>query len=333
MNKEKTILVTGGAGFIGSNFIKFLLEEIKDVQIINLDKQTYAGQGMNLEHMGLARDGRYGLIVGDIADRELVSGLFAEHNFDYVFNFAAESHVDRSWVDDAPFRKTNIIGVGVLLKYAVGRPNLKCFMQISTDEVYGSIKDGSWGEQDEVNPRNPYSKCKREAEVLAQHYAEEHKVPIIITRSTNNFGPYQFPEKLLPLFITNLIEGKKVPLMWSEENPGLNVRDWLHVKDNCRAIWHIVQNGSTGEIYNVAGHNERTNREMTQKLLNNFGCGEEMIERISHRPQHDFRYSIDDSKLLALGFKHEHKDLDGEIEKLCNWYKENKTWWEAIKKR
>jgi len=333
VNKPKIILVTGGSGFIGSNFIKFLLEEVKDVEILNLDKQTYAGQGRNLEHMQLSQDTRYKLIVGDIINEELVGRLFEKYGFDYVFNFAAESHVDRSWIDDSPFRRTNVIGAGVLLKQAVGRRNLKGFIQASTDEIYGSIREGSFTEKDEPNPSNPYSKCKAEAEVLAKHYAEQYGVPVVIVRSTNNFGPYQFPEKLLPLFISNLIEGKKAPLMWSEENPGLNVRDWLHVEDNCRAIWHIAQKGNRGQIYNVAGHNEKTNIEMTQKILKHLGCGEEMIEKVSHRPNHDFRYSIDDSKLLALGFKHEHTDLDKEVEKLCNWHKDNKIWWKALKNK
>ena len=334
----KRVLISGGLGFIGSNFIQFLLEEIGDVQgipihITNIDKKTYAGRGKNLENMKLAEDPRYEFIEGDIADKKTVSEVLKDREFDYVFHFAAESHVDRSWTDSSPFRKTNVEGTGTLLKHLLELSDcgLQKIIHISTDEVYGSREEGSFTEKDELNPTNPYSKSKMEAEVLAQHYHKAYDLPIIITRSSNNYGPYQFPEKLLPLFITNLIEGKKVPLMWSEENPGLNVRDWLHVRDNCRAIWYLAQYGEVGEVYNIAGENEKTNIEMTKILLDYFGYGEEMIEKVPHRQAHDFRYSINCDKLKELGFKHQHTNLKKEVQDVCRWYQDNPQWWKPLK--
>ena len=329
---KNKILVTGGEGFIGSNFIKYLLETEKNIEIVNLDKQTYAGQGKNIEHMGFDKNKRYKFVKGDIANNNTVKMLFQEYSFDYVINFAAESFVDKSWSDDSSFKKSNVIGTGVLLKNALSCKNLKKIIHISTDETFGSIEKGSFVETDELNPANPYSKSKAEAEVLAKHYYNIWGLPVVITRSANNYGEYQYPEKVLPLFITNLIENKKVPLMWSDENPGLNVRDWLHVKDNCRAIWYLAKYGKIGEIYNIAGENERTNIEMTKKLLKHFGYGEEMIEKIEHRKAHDFRYSINCDKLKALGFKYKHLNLNKEIVDLCEWYKNNELWWKPLKK-
>ena len=244
---KNKILVTGGCGFIGSNFIKYILETT-DYSVVNLDKQTYAGQGENIEHMGLSENDRYTLVIGDIVDEEFIEKLFEENNFEYVFNFAAESHVDRSWENIEQFEKSNVLGTGILLATS-WLYEIKRFIHISTDEVYGSIKEGSFTEKDELNPTNPYSKSKADAEVLVRHY-NNLGLDTIITRSANNYGEYQFPEKLLSLFITNLIEGKKVPLMWTDGNKGLNVRDWLNVKDNVRAIWFASQNGKNGERRN-----------------------------------------------------------------------------------
>jgi dTDP-glucose 4,6-dehydratase len=326
------VLVTGGCGFIGSNFIKYLLTNsgIKDIKIINLDKQTYAGQGGNLENEGLDKDGRYLFIKGDICDKKLIEEIFSKENPEIIFNFAAESHVDRSIQGSQDFIMSNIVGAVNLLDFARKFKTQK-FVQISTDETYGSIKEGSFSEQDKLNPSSPYSSSKAAAEMIALSYFKTHGLPVIITRSANNYGPYQFPEKVLPLFITNLIQGEKVPLMWSPENPGLNVRDWLHVEDNCRAIWLVSQNGKFGEVYNIPGENEKTNMEITKMLLGCFGFGEEMIQHVDHRKGHDFRYSIKGDKLKNLGFRHEHKDLNSEIKNLVEWYKQNKNWWLRLK--
>lgn len=334
MPSKKTILVTGGAGFIGSNFINFLLtnSEIREeIEIIDVDKITYAGKGRNLEYLGLDLDQRYEFIKRDICDKGLIRLIFKEKNPEFVFNFAAESHVDKSIEGSEPFVRTNVLGTTNLLdvarEFSVSR-----FIQISTDEVYGSIEEGSFTEDSFPSPCNPYAASKLAAEQMAFSYFKTHNLPVIVTRSANNFGPYQFPEKILPLFITNLIKGNKVPLMWSEENPGLNIRDWLHVNDNCRAIWFIANNGKIGEVYNISGENERTNISLTESLLDIFGFGEEMIERIPHRKGHDFRYSISGDKLNGLGFRHVYSDLDLELRNLVSWYKENEKWWGPLKK-
>src|SRR3989344_4910819 len=308
------ILVTGGCGFIGSNFIRYLLKRVGNVEILNLDKQTYAGIGGNLEHRGFFEDSHYKFIYGDICDKRLIEKIFNEFKPDYVFNFAAESHVDRSITDSSDFVKTNVLGTLVLLECA-RRFNVKRFVQIGTDEVYGSLKEDSSSstEDDKLNPRSPYSASKASADILALSYYHTYSIPVIVTRSANNYGAYQYPEKLLPLFITNLIDKKKVPLMWSSENPGLNVRDWLNVEDNCRAIWFIAVNGESGEIYNIPGKNEKKNIEITKMLLDYFGVDENMIEKVPHRLGHDFRYSISGEKLMKLGFEYEHLNLDYEI--------------------
>lgn len=329
------VLVTGGCGFIGSNFIRHLLTsqdtESEVPEIVNIDKQTYAGRGKNLEHMGVAQHGNYHFVQGDICDKGLVERVFSESKPDLTFNFAAESHVDRSIQSPEDFIMSNIVGTANLLEAArintTGR-----FVQISTDEVYGSTDEGSFDEQSPLKPRSPYAASKASAEHLALSYFTTHHLPVVITRSANNYGPYQFPEKLLPLFITNLIQGKKVPLMWSEENPGRNVRDWLHVADNCQAIWLVSQRGLSGEVYNIPGQNERTNMEVTEALLEVFGLGEEMIQRVPHRLGHDFRYSITGGKLKALGFQHKHTDFKLELEKLIEWHRANEDWWMPLGK-
>lgn len=329
----KKILVTGGEGFIGTNFINYLLtspEINEEINIINLDKQTYAGKGKNIEHLGLDKDLRYKFIKGDICDKEFVKKVFNEEKPEIVFNFAAESHVDNSIKNSNNFIMSNVVGTVNLLDIAKEN-KINKFIQISTDEVYGSSNNKSFYEIDNLNPSSPYSSSKAAADLQVLAYSKTHNLPVIITRSANNYGPYQFPEKILPLFITNLIEQKKVPLMWSNENPGLNIRDWLNVKDNCRAIWFISQNGKNGEIYNIPGENEKTNIEMTKKLLNYFNYGDEMIEKIPHRKAHDFKYSIAGQKLKDLGFEYKHKDLENEIEKLIEWYKNNKEWWKPLK--
>lgn len=333
MGFSMKILVTGGCGFIGSNFIRYLLT-IPGIRtpltVVNLDNQTYAGRGKNIEHMGLSPK-KYSFIKGDICDKSLVERVFAEEKPELVFHFAAESHVDRSIQSSDDFVMTNVVGTANLLE-AAKKIKVQRFVQISTDEVYGSIEKGSFPETAPLNPSSSYSASKAAADLLALSYFKTHQLPVVITRSANNYGPYQFPEKLLPLFITNLIDRIKVPLMWSPENPGLNERDWLHVEDNCRAIWFVSQHGNEGGVYNIPGENERTNMEMTQMLLNCFCYGEEMIQRVPHRKAHDFRYSIDGTNLEALGFQYNHKDLKSEIQKLTEWYAQNQGWWRPLKK-
>ena len=327
------ILVTGGCGFIGSNFINYLLRDrsiSRDISITNLDLQTYAGKGGNIAHLGLDTHSRYTLVNGDIAESSLVRKVFEDFKPDLVFNFAAESHVDRSISNSSSFVRSNYDGVAVLLENA-RLSGVNRFVQISTDEVYGSIDQGQSSEEAPLNPSSPYSATKAGADLLALSYSKTHSIPLVITRSANNYGPFQFPEKILPLFITNLIDGKKVPLMWSHENPGLNVRDWLHVDDNCRAIWSVAMSGKDGEVYNVPGENEKTNTEITQILLNEFGFGQEMIERVPHRKAHDFRYSISGEKLRSLGFRHKSLNLESEIKKLVKWYNDNQSWWRPLK--
>lgn len=329
------VLVTGGSGFIGSNFINYLLtnpEAGQDISVINLDKLTYAARGNNLEHSNLSKHKSYLFIETDICDKEQVDKVFSTYKPDMVFNFAAESHVDRSISDTDSFEKTNFLGACNIFK-AVLKYNIPKLVQISTDEVYGSIPNGSFSEDAKLNPTNPYSATKAAAEIFAMSLFKTHSLPVIITRSANNYGPYQFPEKILPLFITNLIDGKRVPLMWSEENPGLNVRDWLYVLDNCRAIWFVATHGQAGETYNIPGENETTNFEITKKILANFGFGEEMIEKVPHRKAHDFRYSISGDKLRRLGFHYAYKDLNSQIKELVKWHKDNSSWWRPLKEK
>lgn len=325
------ILVTGGSGFIGSNFIGYLLTDAEvphRIEIVNFDALTYAGKGGNIEHMGFDKSFRYKFVQGSICDKDFVDATLSRYKPDIVFNFAAESHVDRSENALELFMKTNADGTENLLE-ASKKNDVKRFVHISTDEIYGSIKEGSFTEEDPFNPGNNYASSKVEAEKRVAKYRGE--MPIIVTRSANNYGPYQFPEKILPLFITNLIDGKKVPLMWSDENPGLNVRDWLNVKDNCRAIWYVSQNSKDGEVYNIAGDNERTNIEMTKLLLSYFKFGEDMIEKVPHRKQHDFRYSISNRKLKELGFQYKHEKLEDELTSVIKWYEENQNWWRPLK--
>ena len=329
------ILVTGGCGFIGSNFIKYLFSDPeieKNIKVINVDKITYAGSGKNIKHINISSNEDYLFIKEDICDKKAIDTIISEHKPEIIFNFAAESHVDRSISDSGNFENSNFIGACNLFKSAL-KHDIRKIIQISTDEVYGSTKEGSFSENSVLNPSSPYSSTKAAADLFALSLFKTHNLPVIITRSANNFGPYQFPEKILPLFITNLIEGNKVPLMWSEENPGLNIRDWLHVNDNCRAIWFIANKGKLGEIYNISGENEKTNIEITKMLLNHFGFNEEMINKIQHRKAHDFRYSIKGDKLKELGFEHSHKNLEEEIKKLIDWYKNNSNWWKPLKEK
>lgn len=329
--ERKKILVTGGSGFIGSNFIKFILRDLEgqNLQVINLDCLTYAGKGRNLEHEGLDKDSRYVFVRGDISNADLVNRVFDDMKPKMVFNFAAESHVDNSINHPNISVSTNIQGTLNLLE--ASRKGIERFVQISTDEVYGSRPTGSFKETDVLAPSSPYSASKASAEAFVHAYQRTHGIPAVITRSSNNFGPYQFPEKLIPLFVTNLIDRKKVPLMWSEKNPGLNVRDWIYVGDNCRAIWHVANKGTEGEVYNIPGDNELNNTQITEMLLSYFGKGEEMIDRVEHRKGHDFRYSIDGEKLKGLGFQSSGKPFNDRLNETCRWYENHQNWWRPLK--
>jgi len=315
------ILVTGGCGFIGSNFIRGMLKKYPAYKIINLDKLTYCGNPDNLRDIETGK--RYAFIKGDICDKKIVDKLMED--CDTVINFAAESHVDRSISDASEFIRTNIQGVYVLLE-AAKKHNIKRVIQISTDEIYGSIRKGSFKETSPIRPNSPYSAAKAGGDHLAMAYYKTFKLPVIITRSSNNFGPYQYPEKVIPLFITNLLENKKVPLY----GDGMNVRDWLYVADNCSAINLVLHKGKIGEVYNIGGSFEIPNIELTKIILKNLGKTDKMINYVSDRLGHDRRYSLDSTKVRKLGWKPS-KSFDTAIKETINWYKANTTWWQRLK--
>jgi dTDP-glucose 4,6-dehydratase len=319
--KMKNLLVTGGSGFIGSNFIRHMLGQYPDYKIINLDKMTYAGNPDNLKDV--ENNLNYSFVCGDICDPDVVNKVM--QRVDHVVHFAAESHVDRSIEDGSVFVRTNVLGTYTLLESAL-KHNIKRFVHISTDEVYGSIPDGSFKETDILTPSSPYSSSKAGSDLLAQSYHITHNLPVIITRCTNNFGPYQYPEKLIPLFVTNLVDNKKVPVYGT----GQNVRDWIHVLDHCKAVDFILHNGSIGEIYNVGGGTEKTNLGITQKLLKILGKNDSMIEYVEDRLGHDLRYSLDCSKLMEMGWAPEYNFNDG-LKETAKWYVDNRWWWEKLK--
>lgn len=333
MSKRKTALVTGGCGFIGSNFIKYFLDN--DLGgIVNLDCKTYAGRGRNLEHMGLSDNFLLQTIEGNISDPRIVRRVFSAIKPEIVFHFAAESHVDRSIGSADEFVRTNVLGTQNLLDAAVLH-GVEKFVHISTDEVYGSLgpEDPQSREGDILRPRSPYAASKAAAEHLVMAAYHTHGLPTTITRCANNYGPYQFPEKLIPLFITNLIDGKKVPLMWSEENPGLNRRDWIHVEDHCKAIHFISEKGENGEVYNISGTQGTINIDLTKRLLNLFGLDEDRIQHVSHRKGHDFRYDVDEGKLKKLGYdSSKGTSLEEGLKDTVEWYKNNPSWWRQLKK-
>lgn len=321
------LLVTGGAGFIGSHFVRLVMaktcEEISSV--IVLDKLTYAG---NLENL-LEFDGQdnYRFVQGDICDEFLVESLLDK--VDAVVNFAAESHVDRSIGNSAEFVKTNILGVQVLLDAVKATGRDIRFVQISTDEVYGSIESGSWHENCILLPNSPYSASKVGGEMLVRAYHETHGMDVAITRCSNNYGTHHFPEKLIPLFITNLMDRKKVPVYGS----GKNVRDWLHVEDHCRGIFQVLINGRPGEIYNIGGGCELTNLQLTNLILEELGAGASSIEFVEDRKGHDFRYSVDWTKInRELGYKPQ-VDFKVGLQQTIEWYRNNRNWWEPLKRR
>ncbi len=320
---SKKILVTGGAGFIGSNFIRHILNKYKHYEVINLDKMTYAGNLENLQDID--NNLRYKFIKGDICDKKLVDNLVAGEKPDAIINFAAETHVDRSILEPDAFIKTDIFGTHTLLE-AVRNYKIKRYLQISTDEVYGSIKKGKFIEESLLKPNSPYSSSKAGADLLVRAYFQTYDLPVLITRSSNNYGPCQYPEKLIPLFITNLLEGKKVPLY----GDGKNIRDWLYVLDNCSGIDVILHQGEVGEIYNIGADNEKTNKEITEIILKELGRDKSSIEYVKDRPGHDFRYALNSKKIKKLGWEPEH-DFKQAIKETIEWYVSNPDWWKKIK--
>ena len=318
------ILVTGGCGFIGSNFIRRLFESRGDrVSVVNLDKLTYAANPANLSDV--ADRPNYRFLRGDIVDPEAVRE--AMEGCDAVVNFAAETHVDRSLLGDASFIETDVRGVFVLLEEA-RRQSVRKFIQISTDEVYGTIPEGSFHEESPLHPRNPYAASKAGGDRLAYSYFASYRLPVVVTRASNNYGPYQYPEKLIPLFVTNAIDGQPLPLY----GDGRNVRDWLYVKDHAAAIDFLLDAGEPGETYNIAGGNEAENIEITRKVLRLLERPESLIRFVDDRPGHDRRYSLDAGKLARLGFRSE-TPFDAGLAETVRWYREREDWWRPVKER
>jgi dTDP-glucose 4,6-dehydratase len=318
------VLVTGGAGFIGSNFVRYALAAHPDWRITTLDKLTYAGRLENLEE--IAGNPRHTFVRGDIADAS-VAGPLVEAA-DIVVHFAAETHVDRSLMSAGEFITTDVYGSFVLLEAARRAPRLRRFIQISTDEVYGSVPEGSSRETDELRPRNPYAASKAGADRLAYSYWATYGVPVLITRASNNYGPYQFPEKVIPLFVTNAIDGIPLPLY----GDGLNERDWLHVSDHCRALDLLLDAGEPGQVYNVGGGNQVRNIDLTRDILRLLGKDESLIRPVQDRPGHDRRYSLDSGKLAALGWA-PRVSFEAGLRDTAEWYRANEWWWRPIKEQ
>jgi len=318
------LLVTGGAGFIGSNFIRYILDKYSDYRVINLDKLTYAG---NLENLtGIDKDPRYAFEKGDICDKTRVQMCVVRYEIDMIVHFAAESHVDRSILGASEFVQTNVVGINVLLE-VVKELKIKRFLQVSTDEVYGSLGDsGLFTEETPLHPNSPYSASKASADMLALAYHHTFGLPIVMTRCSNNYGPYQFPEKLIPLMIANALNDKPLPVY----GDGMNVRDWLHVKDHCSAIDMVLHRGCIGEVYNIGGNNEKANIEIVKLILKNLNKPESLITYVKDRPGHDRRYAIDSSKIQSeFGWKPTYTFERG-IAEAIKWYVDNTQWWKRI---
>ena len=316
------VLVTGGAGFIGSNFVRFALAQHPDWHVTTLDKLTYAGRLENLHDV--KDDPRHRFVRGDVADAQVAAPLVRDA--DIVVHFAAETHVDRSILSAGEFITTDVFGTFVLLEAAREATHLRRFIQISTDEVYGSVPEGSSRETDELRPRNPYSASKAGADRLAYSYFATFGVPVIITRASNNYGPYQFPEKVIPLFVTNAIDNIQVPLY----GDGLNERDWLHVADHCRAVDLLIDAGQNGEVYNIGGGNQVRNIDLTRRILERAGKDASLIRHVPDRPGHDRRYSLDTSKLQAVGWRPV-VEFDRGLAETVDWYRDHEWWWRPIK--
>lgn len=324
MTKGK-ILVTGGAGFIGGNFVQYMIENYPDYNIYNLDLLTYAGD--LTKHSNIEKKGNYYFIKDDITSRDRIFSLFKRERFDYVVHFAAESHVDRSISNPGIFIKTNVLGTQVLLDASL-KSDITKFIHISTDEVYGELDFNSskiFTEDSLLQPNSPYSASKASSDLLVRSYQRTYGLPVNIIRCTNNYGPYQFPEKLIPLTISRLVKNQRVPIYGTGEN----IRDWLHVYDFCNAIDKVMHEGKNGEIYNVGGNNEKTNLEVVKTIINILGKSEDLIEFVKDRPGHDKRYAIDSSKLRKLGWKPTYTFETGIVQTI-NWYLDNKDWWERI---
>ncbi len=323
------ILITGGCGFIGSNFIRYMLKKYRNIKIVNLDKLSYAGNLNNLKDV--EKDKRYKFIKGDICDVKLVNSVLRPKTKNQkpktIINFAAATHVDRSIKDATDFIKTNVEGVRVLLDVAK-RYKIEKFLQISTDETYGDIKSGSSKEADKLLPNSPYAASKAAADLLCLSYYHTYNLPIIITRSSNNFGQFQYPEKVMPLFITNLIEGKKLPLYGG----GKNIRDWLYVEDNCHGIDLILRKGKPGHIYNIGGGNQIRNIDMAKVILKKFKLKTSYIKYVADRPGHDRRYALNSGKIKRLGWRPKHS-FDKALALTIDWYKENEWWWKSLKRK
>ena len=325
---ERRILITGGAGFIGSNFVRFVMHERPKWRIVNYDALTYAGNPANLADV--ADDPRYEFVHGDIRDRDdLVHAL---SGCDSVVHFAAESHVDRSIADASPFVSTNVLGTQVLLDACRELGTIERFVHIGTDEVYGELPldrpDLKFTEQTPLQPNSPYSASKAAADLLALSYHTTFGLPVVVTRCSNNFGPFQYPEKVIPLFVTNLIDGQKVPLY----GDGLNVRDWLHVIDHCEAVLAVLERGAVGEVYNIGGNNEQSNVNLTHTILDLIGCGKDMIQPVEDRLGHDRRYAIDSSKIQSeLGWRATRSTWPEALAQTIDWYKSNESWWRPLK--
>jgi dTDP-glucose 4,6-dehydratase len=313
-------LVTGGAGFIGSNYVRWVLANTDD-QVTVYDALTYAGNPANLRD--LEGDPRYAFVKGDVCDRPAFAEAVQGH--DAVVHFAAESHVDRSITSPDDFVRTNCNGTNVVVDES-RKAGVERILHIGTDEVYGSVEHGSSKETDALAPRSPYSASKAGADLIALSHVTTYGAPVVVTRTSNNFGPYQFPEKVIPLFVTNLLDGRKVPLY----GDGLNVRDWCHVEDNCAALDLVLRSGQVGEVYNIGPGNELTNLELTHRLLDLVGGDESMIEPVADRLGHDRRYSVDTTKVRALGWAPTH-DLDAALAATVEWYRANRWWWEPLR--
>lgn len=320
------VLVTGGAGFIGSHYVRCALtgqyQDLREAEIVVLDKLTYAGHRSNLAPV--ADSERLRFVEGDILDVSLVDGLMGE--VDEVVHFAAESHVDRSILGAAEFVMTNVVGTQTLLE-AARQHGIGNFVHVSTDEVYGSIESGSWSEEEPLEPNSPYSASKAGSDLLARAFHRTHGLPVMVTRCSNNYGSYQMPEKVIPLFVTNLFNGRSVPLY----GDGLNVRDWLHVDDHCRGIELVRSGGRPGEIYNIGGGTELTNRELTERLLEACGADWGMVDHVPDRLGHDRRYSVDISKITnELGYKPQ-VSIESGLAATVEWYRDNADWWEPLR--
>jgi dTDP-glucose 4,6-dehydratase len=324
----KTLLITGGYGFIGSHFIRLVLREKLQWRIVNLDLLTYAGNVDNLADLKfVANESQYRFVRGDIADSSLVQQIFETESLDWIVNFAAETHVDRSLLDSAPFVRTNIEGVRVLLEVAAGY-GINRFLQVSTDEVYGSLApdEPAFSEDDHLNPNSPYAASKAAADLLVRAYHCSYDIPTLITRCGNNYGPYQFPEKFLPLFITNALDDQPLPLY----GDGRQIRDWIHVEDHVRALLHVLEHGVPGEVYNVSADGERMNQMMAEWILDVLGKPRELIRHVEDRPGHDRRYSLNASKIRSVGWQPS-ISLEQGLSSTIDWYRSQRAWWERIK--